>query len=142
MIAGLPISALGGVFYLILALYMPIHELWLLATGRSSPARWKRIAIIFGMLSGVLVAVYCQARLMAAMMPEVGQASSQALGLSEVNHVAESQTMGLIAGSTMLAITTLCMLFLAVFALRVIVRTIEAIKAVRHGAQAVVGEGR
>lgn len=140
MIAGLPISALGGIFYLLLALYMPIHEVWMLVTGRSSVARWRRIAIIMGMLSGVLVAVYAQARLIAAMMPEVGQASSEALGLAEVNHVAESQTMGLIAGSTMVAVTTLCLLFLLVFALRVIVRTVAAVKAVRYGAQSVVGE--
>jgi hypothetical protein len=140
VIAGLPISALGGIFYLLLALYMPIHEVWMLVTGRSSVARWRRIGIIMGMLSGVLVAVYAQARLIAAMMPEVGQASSEALGLTGANQVAESQTMGLIAGSTMVAVTTLCLVFLLVFVLRVIVRTVAAVKAVRYGAQSVVGE--
>lgn len=135
MIAGLPISALGGIFYVLLALSMPVREIGMLVTGRSSLYRWKRIGMILGMLFGVMAALYLQARLMLAMMPEVGQASSQALGLTEVNHVAESQTFGLIAGSTMVALTTLCFLFLAVFALRVIVRTVDAVQTVRRNLQ-------
>ncbi len=63
MTAGLPGTGIGGVFYLISALLMPVNELVLTLRGRSSLARWRQVlrqltmsaAIVGGMwLIGVL----------------------------------------------------------------------------------------
>ena len=44
MFAGLPGTGIGGIFYLLLTLWMPVHELYLTARGRSSAERWRFIA--------------------------------------------------------------------------------------------------
>ncbi|WP_299050184.1 hypothetical protein [uncultured Nocardioides sp.] len=41
MTAGLPGTGLGGLFYLLLALYMPLHELVRTLQGRGSRERWR-----------------------------------------------------------------------------------------------------
>lgn len=55
--AGLPGTGLGGFLYILLALTMPFHELYLTMRGRSSRARWrivaKQAAIACGMLGAV-----------------------------------------------------------------------------------------
>lgn len=43
MIAGLPVSGLGLLFFVISALLAPFVELWALARGRSSWARWRAV---------------------------------------------------------------------------------------------------
>lgn len=40
MTVGLPGAGIGGLFYLLAALAMPVRETWLTLTGRSSRARW------------------------------------------------------------------------------------------------------
>jgi len=41
MTAGLPGTGLGGLLYVLLALLMPVRELYLTARGRSSRERWS-----------------------------------------------------------------------------------------------------
>ncbi len=41
---GLPVTGLGGVFYLLCAILMPFYELVLTLRGRSSRARWLVVA--------------------------------------------------------------------------------------------------
>lgn len=58
MFAGLPGTGIGGVFYLLLTLWMPIHELWRLFKGESSLERWRFIAgrwLIFAAVISVLM---------------------------------------------------------------------------------------
>jgi hypothetical protein len=43
MNAGLPGTGIGGLFYVVLALLMPLRELYLTARGRSSPERWRLV---------------------------------------------------------------------------------------------------
>lgn len=43
MNAGLPGTGIGGLFYILLALLMPLRELYLTARGRSSRERWRLV---------------------------------------------------------------------------------------------------
>ena len=43
MNAGLPGTGIGGLFYVVLALLMPVRELYLTARGRSSRERWRLV---------------------------------------------------------------------------------------------------
>ena len=53
--AGVPGTGLGGIFYVLLVIWMVLRESWLLATGLSSPGRWVKIAWL-GSLAGTIVA--------------------------------------------------------------------------------------
>lgn len=54
MVVGLPGTGIGGLFYLFMALWMPVHELWRLLHGRSSLERWKFIALNWLVVGGIL----------------------------------------------------------------------------------------
>lgn len=43
MMVGMPGTGMGGLLYLCMAAWMPVHELWRLARGRSSVRRWAFI---------------------------------------------------------------------------------------------------
>ena len=45
MNVGLPGTGIGGLFYLLLAVLMPLHQLWRTARGRGGVQGWKMAAI-------------------------------------------------------------------------------------------------
>jgi hypothetical protein len=55
--AGLPGTGLGGLFYLLLAFWMPVAELPKTLRGQSSRARWRRIGTQFALACGIVAAV-------------------------------------------------------------------------------------
>ena len=55
--AGLPGTGLGGLFYVLLALWMPVAELRATLRGRSSPARWRAVGAQFALACGIIAAV-------------------------------------------------------------------------------------
>lgn len=55
--AGLPGTGIGGLFYLLLALSMPVVELVRSTNGRSGPARRRQALHQFAMASTILAAV-------------------------------------------------------------------------------------
>lgn len=59
--AGLPGTGLGGLFYILLALWMPLAELYRTARGRSSPARWRQVATQFALACGIVAALVAAA---------------------------------------------------------------------------------
>lgn len=54
MVVGLPGTGIGGLFYLFMAFWMPVHELKRVARGRSSLARWRFIAFNWVIVGGIL----------------------------------------------------------------------------------------
>ena len=65
MTAGIPGVGLGGIFYLLLSLFMPVVELVQTMRGRSSRERWRAVTrqalmalVILGMLIAVTWAVW------------------------------------------------------------------------------------
>ena len=114
MIAGLPITGIGGIFYLLLALFMPVREFWMLVTGRSCLENWKMIGRQLLAQTGVVVTVALQAMLITKLAPSATSVSNEALGMTGIDTFSKSQTAGLIAGSTLMAIITLGIVFLIV----------------------------
>ena len=55
--AGLPGTGLGGLFYLALALWMPLAELPRTLRGRSSRARWRHVSTQFALACGIVASV-------------------------------------------------------------------------------------
>ena len=55
--AGLPGTGLGGLFYLLLAFWMPVAELYATLRGRSSRARWRQLATHFALACAIVGAV-------------------------------------------------------------------------------------
>lgn len=55
--AGLPGTGLGGLFYVLLALCMPLVELHATWQGRSSAARWRQVWTQFAVACGIVGAV-------------------------------------------------------------------------------------
>lgn len=55
--AGLPGTGLGGLFYILLALVMPVVQLVRVARGRSLPGQWRQVASQFLLACGVLAAL-------------------------------------------------------------------------------------
>lgn len=56
MTAGLPGSGIGGLFYLISALAMPVVELWRAARGRANPDR-QRVALRQSVMAAAIIGV-------------------------------------------------------------------------------------
>lgn len=124
--AGLPISALGGVFYLILTLWMPINELFLLAQGRSSLLRWKRIGAQFMMVGGVVVAILGQSILLAKVIPASLQAQALS-GAGKISPLAGTGGSAMATNTALVALITLCFVALGVYALHGLVRLRAAV---------------
>src|SRR6188472_4657598 len=55
--AGLPGTGLGGLFYVLLALWMPMAELHATVRGRSSRARWRLVGAQFLLACGIVASV-------------------------------------------------------------------------------------
>lgn len=58
MVVGLPGTGIGGLFYLFMAFWMPFHELYRLARGRSSIERWRFIALNWLVVGGILACLW------------------------------------------------------------------------------------
>ena len=107
MTAGLPGVGIGGLFYLLLVLLMPLYEFWRMLQGRSSIARWKHVAVHWALAGGILGALAAtgwalrsglDALVSAGMAsPQLRQAARDAATVSSTNAL-------LIAGIVLLAV--------------------------------------
>jgi hypothetical protein len=61
MNVGLPGTGLGSLFYLCLILYMPFRELYFMAHGRSSAARWKMVGFQWIIFTCILFVMWLEA---------------------------------------------------------------------------------
>lgn len=130
MFAGLPGTGIGSVFYLLLTIWMPINEMYLVSRGRSSLERWRFIAMRWAVFAVVLGVIYLQARLMKGLLPQ-GTASSvelaQALGL-DAERVAQSG-LGTMALATLAACGSLMLVMALVYTLRIAVKVHDRVRA-------------
>lgn len=61
MTVGIPGTGLGGLFYFLLVILMPFRELYLTVRGRSSVARWRRVAFQLSILAAMLAVLWGEA---------------------------------------------------------------------------------
>jgi hypothetical protein len=62
--AGLPGSGIGGLYYVLLVLWMPFREFWLVLRGRGSRRRWGMVARQLSMAAGIFTALSGEAWLL------------------------------------------------------------------------------
>jgi len=72
MVVGLPGTGIGGLFYLLMTLWMPFHELYVLARGKSSLARWRFIAFNLLMVGAILSCLWATMLVMKATLAFLG----------------------------------------------------------------------
>lgn len=72
MVVGLPGTGIGGLFYLFMAFWMPIHELIQLARGRSSLERWRFIALNWLVVGGILTCLWATMLVMKTLLIMTG----------------------------------------------------------------------
>jgi len=119
MIAGLPMTGIGGIFYLLLALAMPFVELSRLLRGESTWAAWRLIGRQWLIQTGVFGTLTVQAILISQLMPSAAVKGTRALELAGMQQLSDSHTGGLLAGSTLVACLTLGIVYLVVQTARV-----------------------
>jgi hypothetical protein len=87
MTVGIPGTGLGGLFYFLLVALMPFYEFLLTLRGRSSLARWRRVACHLGILGAMFGVLWAEAWLL-----------DRVLGLFRVEAPAGSRDMFLKTG--------------------------------------------
>lgn len=60
MIAGLPGTGIGGIFYLLLAMFMPVREFFRLVRKRTNFERWCFIALQLGFVFGIILLIWAE----------------------------------------------------------------------------------
>lgn len=109
MIAGLPGTGLGGLFYMMLVLLMPLREAYLTLHGRSSVERWKKVGLHWALGAGILAALYgfswligraILALIASGVLPDwVRENALHAVAVSSTTAIVISlSTLGLLAG--------------------------------------------
>jgi hypothetical protein len=68
MFAGLPGIGVGTLFYVLAALWMPVHELGRVVRGTSSVARWRRILLQWVYAFSIMLSIFIADRLMLLML--------------------------------------------------------------------------
>jgi hypothetical protein len=118
---GLPGTGLGGLFYLITALMMPLFELRLTLAGRRSLRRWRIVGLQWGIAAAILVSTWGTFELLAYIFPHFtlhSQAvSSNGGGFAEVRH---QTSRALRIAPILISLPTLLTILLSVEALRLV----------------------
>ncbi len=112
MFAGLPGTGIGGIFYLLLTLWMPVNELYLTAKGRSSAERWKFIAYRWAVFAFVIALLWVQAAVVTALIG--GERLSHALRSDRM--IATGETY--LGSTATVALTGLALVVLLLYVVR------------------------
>ncbi len=78
MVAGLPGTGIGGIFYLLGVLCMPIRETQRLLRGKSSRKRWALIVRQWGLSLGIVAGFWLMGYVLATIIPAGVQAAGSA----------------------------------------------------------------
>jgi len=117
MTVGLPGVGLGGIFYLVSALTMPVRELARTVRGESSALRWRLVARQWLLAIGILVAMWFTGKAIGVLVASVGlRAASSGVGRGIASrNVLQVSALALSLG-------TLSLVWLTVHGLRILVR--------------------
>jgi hypothetical protein len=127
MTAGLPGTGIGGLFYLLLVLLMPLREAWRGPGERTDVHRWRIIGGKLAITSGILVALWLEAWTLFVVFGLRQDSLAASLGVSAelTAHVARAASFATLA--------SLGLVLFALALLRVFVRR-PLPRAVRCGA--------
>jgi hypothetical protein len=120
MFAGLPGFGVGTLFYVVVALWMPIRELERVARGTSSLARWRLIISQLFYASGIILAIMVAERVLMWVLGQAGpQPFSPAVLLS--GQMAGRAPGSILAAPIMVSLLLLAGVLLSVEVLRLVV---------------------
>lgn len=119
--AGLPGTGIGGIFYLLLTLWMPINEFVLTIDGRSSWERWRFIAGRWAIFALVVLVMWAQVRLLKGIFPQGAPESATAVVQAVGINTADGSASGVLLGSSLYA----AMVMFVVIALVHLVRALR-----------------
>ena len=120
MTAGLPGVGIGGIFYLVSALLMPVRSLVAVARGRADEARWstalRQAALAAGILGALWVTGWALGWIIANLIPEATLIAADGRSTGEVRSVIRTSALLLSLGtlSVVLAIVQLLRMALPV----------------------------
>jgi hypothetical protein len=133
MNAGLPGTGIGGLFYIIGALWMPVSAVWRVATGRSAQVSWRLVARQSGIAAGVLAGLAATGWALgwAAALASIAPEALTTGRLATIPQVQSAVRWAVVIGST----GVLAGVLLLVQVLRLVVRrTTPLVIAGRHDA--------
>jgi hypothetical protein len=81
MFAGLPGMGVGTLFYVVIALWMPVHELGRTMKGESSIARWRIVAVQFSFAVGIIASITLASEVLAILL---GSLSPGSVGVADL----------------------------------------------------------
>ena len=107
MFAGLPGTGIGGIFYLLLTIWMPINEAYLTIRGRSSLERWRFVAVRVSLFALVIAVMWAQVEILRGIFPQGAPAAGAALARSVGDkigvHVTAETSGGLLLAAALYA---------------------------------------
>lgn len=121
MFAGLPGTGVGGMLYVLLTLWMPIHELIMMARGRSTPGRWRFIFRHWCLFLGVVAMIVGQAAFMLWVIPAREHRGARAPVISSGTVLPEEFSL-MMFGTVLIAATSLCVVVLLLHVARAVLR--------------------
>ena len=119
MMVGMPGTGMGGLLYLCLAAWMPVHELWRLVRGRTSARRWAFIGRSWLVVGGSLACLWGAMVSFKALLPMIASWASKG-GVGEGNALAAlgSETNGMLASAAWASGIALALVVVLVHVLR------------------------
>ena len=117
MTVGLPGVGIGGIFYLVSALTMPVRELVRTFRRESSAARWRFVMTQWTLAVGILIAMWLTGKSIGMLVTAVG---SRVPSSGFTRHVASRNVLQVSALA--LSLGTLTLVWVGVHGLRVLVR--------------------
>jgi hypothetical protein len=128
MFAGLPGIGVGTLFYVLIALCMPVFELYNVARGTSSLARWRRIGRQFFHAISIVLSIMIAERVLLYVL---GQAPVESLNPARLLH----RELAGHAGQQSFLAAPIAASLLIIAAILVAVETIHLVKTRRRQAQ-------
>jgi len=131
MFAGLPGTGVGGIFYLMLSIWMPFNELIRMFRGeKTSLERWAFIGRHWALFSAVIAMIWGQTALMRWLIPASDQAAMKAGGRQvPMSDVLGTQTGSMMLSSAVMALTGLVVIVALVHLARVGMRVRAFVRA-------------
>jgi hypothetical protein len=120
MTVGLPGVGIGGIFYLVSALTMPVRELVRTLRRESSATRWRFVMMQWSLAVGILIAMWLTGKAIGMLVTAVGS-SLPSSGFAR--HIASRNVLQV--GALALSLGTLTLVWVGVHALRMLLRLRE-----------------
>ena len=99
MTVGLPGVGLGGIFYLLSALLMPLFELARTVRGRSSPGRWRVVGTQWTLAAGIVTALWGTGWALGQVVPQPAALVAAGASAATGHNVLRVATLGLSLGT-------------------------------------------